>query len=80
MATLLLQDGLRLFYFFRLRIDCGLVGGIKLVNGSSVATRDKVPVNVDGHFNAGMPELLLHINRALSFAQQEAGISMPDIM
>ena len=52
---------------------CGWLRGIKLVNGTSVATGDKVAINIHGHFDAGMPELLLHIDGALTLAQQEAG-------
>jgi len=45
---------LRPLYFGRLRIGCGWLGSVELVDSTSVGTRNKMPVYVHGNLNAGM--------------------------
>jgi len=49
---------------------------VEKVYGFTVAARNQVPINIDCDLNAGVSELLLHVDRAYSLAEQMACKSM----
>ena len=65
-------------------MGCGLsvwagCGGIEAIYSASIAAGDKMPA-VHGNLDALVAQLLFHVNRAFTLAQQQAGVSMPDVV
>ena len=73
-------NGLRLFCLGWLRLGCGWLRGVEAVYSTSIAAGDKMAVDVHGNLDALVAQLLFHVNRAFTLAQQQAGVSMPDVV
>lgn len=64
----------------RLGVKVVARGVVQPVDGDLVGPRDQVPVDVHGHANRMVPQLVPHVGEVLSILDQEAGIGMPQGM